>query len=242
MKRFFYTLAALCIGCTNFLSADSCCADPCYTDCCEEPCCPCAPEWSVEFRIGAYIPTNTKKCDHYSDVWADYQVQIAKRFCNDWQAFIEFDAAQINGNRHHDGIDELGLFERHHKSDFWVMPLTFGVKYFFNLCQDFNIYVGGGAAYTFLTRSENDRRIDDVFGERRNHNSDTKGAWGGVLKTGVIYTFCNSWFVDVFADYLFQKFDFKRRSDPFSTTDFHHNKHTLDVSGFKIGAGIGYNF
>lgn len=217
MNYFFYALAALCLCCTSYSSADPYFSED-YSNCGQDVCgAPCCPDWSIEFRVAAFIPTNKRVRNVYSDVWADYQLQIGKRFCNDWQVFAEFSGFEKEGHRSFCSKPKLRIF-----------PITLGGKYFFNLCSNLDAYVGGGVVYSFL-------RIKD--GSSFIHHHISKDRVGGVIKTGLTYTFCNCWFVDVFADYLFQHFSYHNVScNPFIS------RRTSDFSGFKVGGGIGYNF
>lgn len=217
MKRFFYTLIALCACYTSNLSADPYYQD-CYSDCCEDPCCaPCCPDWSLEFRVAAFIPMDKRARDIYSNVWADYQIQLGKRFWNNWQIFGEFSGFQKQG---HSSLGD--------KTKMRIFPISLGVKYFFNLCSNLDAYVGGGVVYSWL-------RIHDESPYVHQHVNHSQ--FGGVIKTGLIYTFCNCWFVDVFADYYIQRFSYRGVScDPYVT------RQTAHLDAFKVGGGIGYNF
>lgn len=91
---------------------------------------------------------------------------------------------------------------------------SFGVKYVF----DNQFYVGLGP----------------TFGKIVLHNKTccgnehkSKFAAGLVVKSGFRYPVSTSLFLDVFADYLYQP------------VHFHH---TVDVGGFKVGAGLGTYF
>lgn len=219
MKFFFNALIALCLGYSNYSSADigfSGSNNDCQNDCCDI----CSPEWSLEFRIAGFFPTKKEISKHYSTVWPDYQLQIGKRFMCDWQAFVEFDWSEKKGNRYENSSNFHSKLE--------VFPISFGVKYFFNLFQDLDAYVGAGALYSFFRIKE-----DSNYYSHRT----SKGNWGGVIKSGLVYTFCNTWYVDAFADYVFQEFRYTRPSeDPFT------HRHNLNFNGFKLGGGIGYNF
>jgi hypothetical protein len=59
------------------------------------------------------------------------------------------------------------------------------------------------------------------------HQTVSKWAVGGVLKTGIYYTVCERIFIDFFVDYLYQP------------VSFHHR---VDVGGFKTGVGVGVKF
>lgn len=220
MKKIFYTLIVLCTCFTGNSYADSWFSQDCNS-CCDEPCCP---EWSAEFRIGAFIPTNNKIRKAYSSAWADYQIQIGKRFCNDWQIFAEFSGSEKNGH----WCKEFAGTVTRYKSKLHMYPISLGLKYFYNICENFDVYVGAGAVYTFFRLKQS---------SPYQYHRISKGQYGGVIKTGAVYTFCNSWFIDIFADYIFQRLRYTPiTEDPFSS------RRTLKFNGFKIGGGIGYNF
>lgn len=210
MKVFWISLCMLWIG---FLSANQ----DIYTFCGDDYPEICCPNWSLELRVAAFIPTNNRVRKIYSNGWPEYQIQLGKRLCRNWQVFAEFSGFQKSGH------SSLGS-----KTKLSVFPLSLGIKYLFPLYSNLDVYVGGGVAYSWLRIKDDSPYV---------HRHVRKEQFGGIIKTGLIYTFCNCWFIDVFADYLFQRFSFRGVScDPFVT------RQTADVSGFKIGGGIGYNF
>lgn len=55
----------------------------------------------------------------------------------------------------------------------------------------------------------------------------SKPAFGFVVKSGYYYDFCKRFFLDIFADYLYQPVHFQRKTE---------------VGGLRIGAGLGIKF
>jgi outer membrane protein W len=114
------------------------------------------------------------------------------------------------------------------------------VKYFFPCFDAFKLYIGGGGCYSFLNIKDKSEYV---------HRHTHKDQWGGLLQAGLTYQFWECAYVSFFADYLFQTFDFHdshfhsshRGSDSFGGSG-HIERHKLDMSGFKLGVGLGYNF
>ncbi|MCB1110282.1 MAG: hypothetical protein KDK64_04820 [Chlamydiia bacterium] len=106
-----------------------------------------------------------------------------------------------------------------------LVPLSFGVSYFFTKgC--FVPYVGLGPllAYSYIHNGSN-------------YVTRHQNGWGGgfLAKTGFRAYFAKSLYFDFFGDYSL------------IIMDFHHGgkrtiHHRGDLSGFSIGAGVGYNF
>jgi len=118
----------------------------------------------------------------------------------------------------------------HTKTSITIVPLTLGIKYFFpSVGGDIpvNFYAAGGMKYFFV--------------HTRNHSSHVKktinvNGMGGVVEAGFITLFKEHLVFDVFASY-----SFKTLSGPSS-----HNPAVestqLNISGFNVGLGIGYEF
>jgi outer membrane protein len=100
-----------------------------------------------------------------------------------------------------------------------VYSLSLGVKYILPTCTCFDLYVGLGPNISWL--HINDRLM---CGEE----CTRKCSFGGVVKTGINYYFCDNLFIDIFVDYLYQP------------TKIHH-KH-IDIGGLKTGIGLGVAF
>lgn len=114
----------------------------------------------------------------------------------------------------------------HNPTRIKLVPVTFGLKYFY--CVDrYDIYVAGGAQYTyFQTKDESPFVIETV----------TKRGWGGIAKLGTLINFDCGLFLDVFGQYSFLRMDFK---------DDRHDRlirHDAKLSGWSVGLGLGYRF
>lgn len=111
-----------------------------------------------------------------------------------------------------------------------IVPLTLGVKYFFPaVAPDLPIhfYAAGGMKYYFV-HTHND---SDMVTRTINRNG-----MGGVLEGGLITTFDNQLLMDVFLSYSFKSFGAPSISNPAVEGV------EMDVSGFNVGVGVGYQF
>jgi len=78
-------------------------------------------------------------------------------------------------------------------------------------------------------------RIHDHSHYVKEHTS--KNAFGGIAQTGIYYFFAKRYFADFNFEYLYQHFYFSHHEDrP------HVKRTNLDLSGIKIGAGLGIQF
>lgn len=69
------------------------------------------------------------------------------------------------------------------------------------------------------------------------HQHISKEEVGGIIQSGVQYSFCENYFADLFINYIYQRFRFpEERYTPYVRS------HDLSLSGFKIGIGLGQRF
>ena len=109
----------------------------------------------------------------------------------------------------------------------YLVPLTFGLKYFYPVNRDVDLYAGLGFQGTYL------KTIDDSpFVAHEVSNWDA----GGIVKFGAILNMDKNFFIDLFTNYSYQKMDFQDTEGGF----LEHFK--VDLSGFTVGVGIGYRF
>lgn len=114
----------------------------------------------------------------------------------------------------------------HDPTNIWFIPIGVGLKYFLPLnCWDF--YFGAGFTGTYVHFHDH-----SPFVVQRSHN----WAWGGIAKIGVMRTFWQRWFVDLFTSYSYAHAGFHEK---------HHlviYRHEANLGGWAIGGGIGYRF
>ena len=184
--------------------------------------------WDLEFRTAAFRLTDKKARKRYSNWGVEYQGEVAKEICNNTYAWLNVGWMSTRGHNRRRFDDSCGGERRHLK----VLPVSFGLKQKFCITPCANFYLGLGASYAFV-RFERDHH-QRFRRHHRNHN----GSWGGAVKSGFQYRIWECAFIDLFADYYYQPgvkhHDGLRRNRT--------RRHNLQMSGFKLGAGIGVNF
>lgn len=201
---------------------------------------------TAEARVAYYHPSSKRVRRIYSDGWADYQLELSKGF----RGFSSF------GKLGFDLIDNCDLewkiwagvsgFSRkgdsigfHDNTTLQLIPLSFGLKVFYPILCDTNIFIGGAACYSFLKIRDHSEYV---------HEHTRKEAWGGLIQSGITYNFCEWGVVSVFADYYFQRFKFHDSEySSFYGSSYYYDdrfieRFTLNMSGYKIGVGLGVTF
>jgi outer membrane protein len=175
---------------------------------------------AVEARVAYFRPCSKKTKRIYGKGWADYQVELSKGFYNNWRGWIGVSGFEKKGRSIGD----------HDRTKLRLIPLTFGLKYLFNVSPCADLYVGAGATYNWLRIKDHSSFV---------HETHKKQKWGGVIQLGGYYSFAENLFADVFVDYVFQEFKFHSHSNDSSNYVGHHK---VNLNGFKFGGGIGYRF
>lgn len=226
--------------------------------------CGCGPlDLAAEVRVAYYHPSSSKVRRIYGDGWADYQFELSKGIGCGLRAWVGVSGFSRNG-------DSIGF---HNRTNLQLIPVNFGLKYYYPLACNLNVFIGGAACYSFL-------RIHDHsdFVHKHTHKND----WGGLIQSGLSYQFCDWGIVTAFADYYFQRFHFhdshghsgsrhsgnRHSNSRHSNGDYYGNyygdyygdyygssyssgssqhsrfveRHSLDMSGYKIGVGLGVTY
>ncbi len=169
--------------------------------------CDCICKYSLEFRVGGTQPANSRVNRIYGSS-VEYELEWAWR-----QAFCSLDAwvnVSYLSKQGHVGDERL-------RSRLRLFPISFGLKRSFYLTENFSLYAGIGASYTFAQGSFFDN----------NHHTH-KQSWGFVAKGGITYNFCNGIYLDFYGDYYY--------------TGLRAHGDTLNVGGFRGGIGLGICF
>lgn len=194
-----------------------------WSDCCNSL------DFAVEGRVAYYRPSSGKVREIYGDGWTDYEVQISTGFCRDWRVWVGVNGFSREG--------ESICFHDH--TDLQFVPITFGVKYFppfFPMCEEFKFFIGAGGCYSFLNIKDDYKYV---------HHHTHKEGWGGLIEAGVNYYFWRGAYVSLFVDGFFQEFGFHNSyisSSGSSCPSSEIIRDDLDMSGFRLGVGIGYRF
>lgn len=168
---------------------------------------------TAEVRAGYFYPTSDLLRKIYSQGGAEEEIEISGLFYEQWQAWGNVGYFGKNGR-------SLGLRER---TEIRLIPLSLGIKYVLLPSACIHPYLGLGASYTFF--------------HVRNHSdyvkrSVSRGNMGFVVKSGFNIDLACHYFLDLFADYYYQYINLHSNNE----------RHSIDIGGFKVGAGIGYRF
>ena len=145
--------------------------------------------YSVALRSAAFFPMDSRFTHIYGDVNASYQVEVAKRFCNCYQFWLNVDEFYRSGKLSQCGRSKLN-----------ILTLSLGPKYVFPFSDSIDLYIGAGLAVAWA----------------RVHNCDVNREYntsvGLALKSGANIFICNQLFLDLFFDYNYQP-AFHNRTD-----------------------------
>jgi len=169
-------------------------------------------------KVSAFFPTSKKICRIYSSVMPYYELEINKNFCENWQFWL-------GGGYVSDRGKALGCKT---KTSMWLVPLSTGLKYLYPLNQCLNLYAGAGACYSLFHTKDSSRYV---------HKNNFQDTLGGIFKLGCFFNLTGQLFGDVSLEYLYQRFSFSHHSSRHYTL-----RHHVDMSGFKIGGGIGCRY
>lgn len=120
-----------------------------------------------------------------------------------------------------------------------LIPINFGVKIFYPIFCNTKFFIGGAASYSFLRIRDHSEYV---------HQHTRREEWGGLVQSGVTYTICDWLVVSAFFDYFFQTFDFHdtHYSSHYGSYYFYDDRfierNELDLSGYKVGVGLGLTF
>jgi outer membrane protein len=178
----------------------------------------CSSEFEVEAKVSAFFPSSKIIRRIYSDVIPYYELEIAQRFCNDWQVWLG--AGYLSKDGHAIGCKN--------KTSFRLIPVTLGLKYLCSVNHCMDLYTGAGACWSFLKNKDHSPFV---------HKNISNEALGGIFKLGLIYRVKENIFIDIFTEYLYQHFSFKRHYE-----DHYTLRHNINMSGFKVGGGLGFIF
>ena len=143
----------------------------------------------------------------YGNWQVDYELELGKIFLKNYEAWANINWMSTSGH------SSLGS-----KTAFRNLNICVGGKYIFRFGEMWKLYLGLG--------------INDACAYVRNHNPYVKKHvyknWvGGIAKLGCYVEPIDHFFIDIFADYLYQQV---------------HFAHWEQIGGLKIGCGIGFCF
>lgn len=206
------------------------------TDCI--PDCECDTDWTLEVRGAYYYLPNKSLKRVYTSHWIDYEVEAAKRV----HPFIEIWGGVSWASKQH-GHTRRTYGEYHDvfrdRTKIFVLPVSLGLKFIYPIFPFVDVYIGGGACYSFLKIKNFCKEHYSYMGLSHSpfKKAIYKNEFGGIFKVGFQFAMSDSTFLDFFADYYAQRFHLSHRRDRRDV--FNRN---VDCSGFKFGAGFGVYF
>jgi hypothetical protein len=193
------------------------------------------PDWTLEVSGAYYLPSSTKIRHLYSGGWVDYQVLTSKRM---------YDFVDVWGSVNWMGKQRTFRDEDYNdvknRTKIYVLPLAVGCSWIYPILPCTEVYFGVGGCFSFLNINNhctNYKRHGLSRSPFKHHIQRTD--FGALIKCGVQYALSNDLFVDLFANYLSQRFHF---GDHRKVTGKYRFKHHLNLSGFKFGLAIGVYF
>jgi outer membrane protein W len=121
----------------------------------------------------------------------------------------------VNANYFVKRGQSLGL---HEKTRLQILPLSIGLNVHRCIAEKFTPYIGLGATYTML------KTFDQASSLTKRHH---RYRFGGVAKSGILYSVNQEFFFSAFADYYYTK-----------VSNGHGN---IDIGGLRTGLGLGFN-
>lgn len=170
--------------------------------------CPLIGESSLEIRSSAFFHSAKRFREIYGNVSGSYQLEASTSLCNCLEGWTNFDWYTKHGK-------SKGLEDPTRVS---IANISIGIKFPSMCCECFMPYVGLGASLSGIWLKNKSHCT---------HETVSKLAVGGVIKTGICYFFTGHTFIDVFVDYLYQPVHFKKH---------------VDIGGLKTGIGLGVRF
>jgi len=204
----------------------------------------CDALWEAAARIAYYHPSSKKVRDIYGDGWTDYQLEISKGFRTpsrilgfsrrgrcptiDWRICGGVSACFVKG-------DSIGPIRHHTRLQ--LIPINLGIQLFYPISRCTKLFVGGAATYGFLRIKDDSKHV---------HEHIHQQGWGGLVQSGVAYSFSRRGVFGLFVDYLFQNFARHGKEE----SSFHGSdgiegyieRHGVDMSGYKVGLWLGITF
>lgn len=163
-----------------------------------------ADQGTLEIRSSAFIPSSHYFRELYEDVRPTVAIEASNKFCGCYSAWIDIDF-----------FTESKRQSSCCKSKIDIYNSSFGINYFIPITCSAEAYVGIGPSFSRVN-------IKNHTCCRKEHLS--RFVVGGIVKTGVCFYLCDPFYLNVFADYLYQPIHFHR---------------TVDIGGIKAGIGFG---
>jgi len=167
-----------------------------------------ANEITLEVRSAAFYHASSRFRGIYGKVSGCYQLEASTPITPCLEEWVNFDWFTKRGH-------SIGL---HDPTRVSIINVSWGVKYPFPVTECISMYAGIGASFSKIWLHNK----SEFFHERV-----SRLTFGALLKSGINYHISKCFFIDFFADYLYQP-------DVYRTH--------VDIGGLKLGVGLGTKF
>lgn len=171
---------------------------------------------TIEGRLSCFIPQSSLVRDIYGYCGINYEVEgtiPAWKALNVWWAL---DYVSLNGKS--EGLEDPTTLR--------IFPITLGLKALFRT-RWFQPYFGLGMRYFFIWNHNDSPYVQ---------SNVSKNGMGGVAEIGTLFQPIRHFVIDIFANYSYRKFDTHYSSSSNTAGN------SLNVGGWNLGGGIGYQF
>lgn len=172
--------------------------------------------FTIQARGGFFYPAELRVRKLYHHGGGEFEVEGSKYFYDNFSVWLNLNYFPRHGH-------SLGF---HNSTTVKIFPISIGLKYAFRICHCTYLYLGAGASYTWVQTNDHSRFVrQDLTGY----------GWGGVGKSGIFFNLGSCWFLDLFADYYYNKVSIHEHLSGLL-------RHSPNVGGLRSGFGIGVFF
>lgn len=162
---------------------------------------------TFQVRVDAFFPASHRFRDIYGTVAPTYEIEASRKLNSFIDGWVNFDWFFKHG--------EAGC---HTPTKITVANGSFGIKFPFKISTHVKFYVGLGPTFAGVWLHNK---------SHCNHEHVSKFSFGGIAKSGFIFSINKHVFFDLFADYFYQPVHFKNH---------------VNLGGLRAGLGLGYQY
>lgn len=163
---------------------------------------------SFEIRTDAFFPSSNRFRKIYGDVGITYGIEASQKLSRTFEGWVNLDWFPKQGRS--EGFGDPTKIN--------MINLSFGVKLPYQLSKHFTVYGGIGPCFSEIWLNNR-----SVCGNEK----VSKFGFGGVFKTGLNCFITKHFFLNFYADYIYQPVHFET---------------TINIGGVKTGIGLGCKY
>lgn len=174
----------------------------------------------IEVKTGYFFFSNSKMRKVYDTGGLDVQVCASYPLCNlcRWtlNAYGAVEYFYRSGKSIHG----------HQKTALWSVPINIGLKSAYEINANMQCYFAAGPRYFYVHQHNHSSYV---------YENKSRNGLGFFINTGVNYALCDHFVIDIFGEYSYGKTHFDGRKSRVYTRG-------IQMGGFTLGGGIGYEF